>query len=317
MAMTVRSWLVPSLASMALLMLSVTGARTQPHKAAGKPAAIVDGIPISVAEVEAILKQGGPMATALTDVQRKQLQTEAVGMLIDDLLMERFLRRSAPRIEKADVERKLAELEASLKQQGKTMADFYKESGQTKQQLVTNIANMLQWAAYLKQHLTEADIKKYYEDNRDFFDRVAVRASHIVIRVASTASPGEREQARAQLQALRQDILSNKIDFAEAAKKCSQCTSAPSGGDIGYFPRKLAVEESFAKAAFALKVGEVSDVVETDYGLHLIKVTDRKPGQPSDYNKIKDEVRELCTEEMRMAILAQQRKAAHIEINLP
>ena len=66
-----------------------------------------------------------------------------------------------------------------------------------------------------------------------------------------------------------------------------------------------------------MKVGDVSDVVETDYGLHLIKVTDRKPGQPSEYNKVKDEVRELCTEEMRLALLAQQRKAAHIEINLP
>jgi peptidyl-prolyl cis-trans isomerase C len=315
--MRARSWLVPSLASIAVLVLLVNGACTQLQKAEAKPAAVVDGTPISMAEVEAVLKQGGPTATALTDVQRKQLQMEAVGMLIDDLLMERFLRRSGPRIEPAEVEKKLAELETSLKQQGKTLADFYKESGQTKEQLVTNIVTMLQWTAYVKQRLTEADIKQYYEANRDFFDRVAVRASHIVLRVAPNASPGEREQARAQLRALRQEILSNKIDFAAAARKYSQCTSAPSGGDIGYFPRKLAVEEAFAKAAFALKVGEVSDVVESDYGLHLIKVTDRKPGQPSDYNKIKDEVRELCTEEMRMAILAQQRKAAHIEINLP
>jgi peptidyl-prolyl cis-trans isomerase C len=302
---------------MAVLVLGVNGARTQLQKAARKPAAVVDGTSISMAEVEAVLKQGGPTATALTDAQRKQLQMEAVGMLIDDLLMEHFLRRNGPRIEQAEVDKKLAELEASLKQQGKSLADFYKESGQTKEQLVSNLVNMLQWATYVKQHLTEADIKRYYEANRDFFDRVAVRASHIVLRVASNASPGEREQARSQLQALRQEILSNKIDFAQAAKKYSQCTSASSGGDIGYFPRKLAVEEAFAKAAFALKVGEVSDVVESDYGLHLIKVTDRKPGQPSDYNKIKDEVRELCAEEMRMAILAQQRKAAHIEINLP
>src|SRR5207237_10493545 len=152
--------------------------------------------------------------------------------------------------------------------------------------------------------------------NRDFFDRVAVRASHIVLRVSAGASEGEREQARSQLRALRQEIVSNKMDFAEAAKKYSQCTSAPNGGVIGYFPRKLAVEERVGKAAFGLKVGEVSDVVETDYGLHLIKATDRKPGQASDYNKIKDEVRELCVEEMRLAVLAQQRKAAHIEINV-
>jgi peptidyl-prolyl cis-trans isomerase C len=79
----------------------------------------------------------------------------------------------------------------------------------------------------------------------------------------------------------------------------------------------MAVEEPFARAAFALKVGEISDVVQTEYGMHLIKVTDRKPGQPSDYAKIKDEVLEFCAGEMRMALVAQQRKTARIEINLP
>jgi parvulin-like peptidyl-prolyl isomerase len=316
--MRARSWLVQSLASMAVLTVLVNGARTQLLRPATKPAAVVDGTQITMAEVENVLKQAGPTATPLTEMQRKQLQMEALGMLIDDLLMEQFLRKNAPQIIVAEVDKKVAELTASLKQQqGKSLADFCKESGQNEVQLRTNILNMLRWAAYVKEHLTEADVKRYYEESRDFFDRVAVRASHIVLRVSSSASPGEREQIRTRLQALRQEIASGKIDFAEAAKKYSQCTSAPNGGDIGYFPRKLAVEEAFAKAAFALKVGEVSDVVETDYGMHLIKVTDRKPGQPADFNKIKDEVRELCTEEMRLAVLAKQRKAAQIEINLP
>ena len=315
--MRAQSWLVQTVAGLAAAVLLVEGAHAQVLKLATKPAAVVDGTPITMAEVEGVLKQGGPTATPLTESQRKQLQMEAVGMLIDDLLLEKFLRKSAPKIDPADVNKKLAELGASLKQQGKSLADFYKESAQNEAQLRTNIVNMLQWAAYVKEHLTEADIKRYYDENRDFFDRAAVRASHIVLRVSANASEGERQQVRARLQALRQEIVSGKIDFAEAAKKYSQCTSAPGGGDIGYFPRKLAVEEPFAKAAFAVKVNDISDVVETDYGMHLIKVTDRKPGQPSDYNKIKDEVRELCVEEMRMAVLAQQRKAAHIEINLP
>jgi parvulin-like peptidyl-prolyl isomerase len=317
MAMGARSGLVQGLAGLAILAVGVNAAPTQPQPSVSKPAAVVDGTPITMAEVDNILKQGGPTATALTDAQRKQLQLEAVGMLIDDLLMEKFLRQNAPRIDPAEVNKKFAELQESLKQQGKSMNAFYKESGQNELQVRTNLVNMLQWAAYVKNHLTEADLQRYYEQNRDFFDHVSVRASHIVLRAPAGSSNPEREQARARLQALRQEIVSGKLDFAEAAKKYSQCTSAPEGGDIGYFPRKLAVEEPFAKAAFALKVGEVSDVVETDYGVHLIKVTDRKPGQPSDYNKVKDEVRELCIEEMRLAVLAQQRKAAHIEINLP
>jgi parvulin-like peptidyl-prolyl isomerase len=58
-------------------------------------------------------------------------------------------------------------------------------------------------------------------------------------------------------------------------------------------------------------------VVQTDYGLHLIKVTGRNPGQPSDFAKIKDDVRELCVEEMRLALVGQQRKASQIKIEMP
>jgi peptidyl-prolyl cis-trans isomerase C len=177
---------------------------------------------------------------------------------------------------------------------------------------------MLQWTGFVKDNLSEADVKRYYDENRDFFDQVSVKASHVVLRLAPNAPEGERQAARARLLALRQEIVSGKLDFAEAAKKNSQCPSAPNGGDLGYFPRKFAVQEPFARAAFALKVGDVSDVVQTDYGLHIIKVTDRrKDGQPSSYDKIKEEVREIAAEELRHDILARQRKASQIDIKLP
>ncbi len=149
---------------------------------------------------------------------------------------------------------------------------------------------MLQWAGYVKDHFSDADIKKYYDDNRDFFDRVAVRASHIVMRTSLTAPEVEQQATRAKLEALRQDILGGKIDFADAAKKYSQDTTAPNGGDIGYFPRKLVVDENYARTAYALKVGEISPVVQTEFGRYLIKVTYRKPGKPSDFNQINDTV---------------------------
>src|SRR5207245_2012426 len=99
-----------------------------------------------------------------------------------------------------------------------------------------------------------------------------------------------------------------------AARKFSQCTSAPNGGDVGYFSRKGVVAEEFARAAFTLKVGEVSDVVVSDYGMHLIKLTERKPGQPSSFEKVKDDVRMMAAEELRQALLAQQRKSARVQI---
>jgi len=219
----------------------------------------------------------------------------------------------------AEVEKKMAELVAGLKQKKppQSLADFCKESNQTEAQIRTNVANLLQWIAYAQQHVSDADLQRYYNEYRDFFDRVTVRASHIVLRVPPAASEGERGAARAKLTALRAQIVGGKTEFAAAAKAYSQCPSASDGGDVGTFPRKFVVDENFARAAFALKPGEVSGVVQTDFGLHLIKVTERKPGQPSDFNKIKEDVREVYLEDLRQNILAGLRKEAKIEVHLP
>src|SRR5262249_52909758 len=161
------------------------------------------------------------------------------------------------------------------------------------------------------------ELKKYFADNKDFFDKVTVRASHIVLRVAPDAPAEERQEARQKLAAMRQEIAANKVSFADAAAKHSHCPSAPKGGDLGYFTRKWMVEEPFAKAAFALKVGEVSDVVTTDYGYHLILVTDRKPGVAADFEQAKEDVRDCLLEEIRQGVLLDLRRTAKVEVKLP
>jgi len=282
-----------------------------------KTVATVNGSPITMAEVELVLKKAGPKATAPTEAQRREMQQEALTMLVDDQLMRDFLRKKGPIVDLQDVNKQMAELVEGLKKDKKTLEEYLKEQNQTEAQLRADITGWLQWNAFVKQQVTDADLKKYYDDSKDFFDRVVVRASHIVLRVPPEAPEEERKAVKAKLQAWRNEIIENKVDFAKAAKEHSQCTSAPNGGDIGFFPRKLAVEEPFAKAAFALKVGDLSEVVQTDFGYHLIKVTDRKAGTPSDFNKIKDEVRELLVEELRVQILAQERQTAKVEVNLP
>jgi len=77
------------------------------------------------------------------------------------------------------------------------------------------------------------------------------------------------------------------------------------------------VEEPFAKAAFALKVGEMSQVVTTDYGYHIILVTDRKASTPSDFEQVKDDVRDCLMEEIRQNTLLELRRTAKVEVKLP
>jgi parvulin-like peptidyl-prolyl isomerase len=250
------------------------------------------------------------------EAQRKQLKQLALDKLIDDLLLQQFLQKNAPRIAQDDLAKRLSEMESALKKEGKSLADLSKETGQTEEQLRRNAVNGLLLEGFIKGRVKEADLKRFYTDNKDFFDGVAVKASHIVLRVKPNAPESERQAAHDKLLKIKQEIIAKRITFADAAKKYSESETASRGGDLGFFPRKGAVEEPFAKAAYSLELNQISNVVTTDFGMHLIVVTDKKAGQPSDYEKIKDSVRESYIEEMIQNLLADQRKLSKIVINL-
>jgi parvulin-like peptidyl-prolyl isomerase len=121
------------------------------------------------------------------------------------------------------------------------------------------------------------------------------------------------------LRVLRQEILAGKVKFEDVAKKYSDCPSKDKGGDIGQFPYKFVVVPEFAKTAFSMKKGELSDVVQTTFGYHLILATDRTAGTPSNFEMLKDTVREVWAqdEDLYQRVLADQRKTGAIKVELP
>jgi len=131
--------------------------------------------------------------------------------------------------------------------------------------------------------LNEDDLRTYYQEN---VARIAGqeerRASHILINASKDASADERMKAREQAQALLAQVRKDPASFAALAKQSSQDSgTAQSGGDLGFFSRGDMVKP-FSDAAYALKKGEISDVVESDFGFHIIELTDIKtPPQPS------------------------------------
>jgi peptidyl-prolyl cis-trans isomerase C len=321
--MRARTWSLATLVGAAAVALGPVGAPAQApatptaQAAQVKPVALVNGEPITRAELEAVLSHDGPRAVQLPENQLLEMRRAALDMMIQNILWAQFVRQHGPRVDPGEVSKAVAEFVEALKKQGKTLPDFLRESAQTEAELKDDITVMLQWRAYVKTRLSEDDLKRYYLENKDFFDRVLVRASHILLRVPATADEAERQRVRNKLLAIRQEVVSGKLDFAAAATKFSECPSAPSGGDIGFFPRKGVVLEPFARAAFSLPVGQVSDVIQSDYGLHLIKVTERKPGEPSDFAKIKEVVEEIYVSELRQNIIAQMIPTSKIETNLP
>lgn len=122
--------------------------------------------------------------------------------------------------------------------------------------------------------VNEQDLRTYYEQNAPRLEER--RASHILIAVPKGASAEQKDKARAQAQQLLEQVKKDPGSFAELAKKHSQDPgSAPNGGDLEFFARG-AMTKPFEDAVFALKKGEVSDLVETEFGFHIIKLTDIK-----------------------------------------
>ncbi|ALK31023.1 SurA N-terminal domain-containing protein [Burkholderia plantarii] len=140
---------------------------------------------------------------------------------------------------------------------------------------------------------TDADIRKYYDENTARYRTEAqVRVSHIFIAAARGASAADKAAAKAKADQLLADVTAHPDQFAQIAEKNSQdAPSAAKGGDLGYVTRgSTAGGPAFDDAAFALKPGEVSKVVESDLGYHILKATDVKPAVVKPFDEVKDSI---------------------------
>ncbi|NVM22229.1 MAG: peptidylprolyl isomerase [Desulfobacterales bacterium] len=148
----------------------------------------------------------------------------------------------------------------------------------------------------LKVAVSGKEIKAYYDSYPDFFKQPEqVQAGHILIKVGPKADESQKAEARKKIEKIREKLQEGG-DFAALAKEFSQCPSSAKGGDLGYF-RRGQMAKPFEEAAFALKPGKLSDIVETMFGYHVIKVIDKKPESKIAYKDIKDRLEQYLKQE--------------------
>ncbi len=149
----------------------------------------------------------------------------------------------------------------------------------------------------------------------DFTFPTVVRASHILFGVEERDKE-RRKKALETAQAVRERVARPGVDFAAMARTHSTCTSAPQGGDLGFFKREKMVKP-FADAAFSLSVGAVSEVVESQFGYHVILVTDRSEGRTLSLKEATPAIVNILEVEkvdrMRAEVAAKLRESASIE----
>jgi len=137
--------------------------------------------------------------------------------------------------------------------------------------------------------ISQEEIKAYYETNiDDFVLQKQVRARHILIQVPPDATPEKTEEARKRAEEILAKAKKGE-DFASLAEKYSQGPTAKKGGDLGYFPRGRMVKE-FEDAAFSVQPGEISPVIRTQFGFHVIKVEDVKKERTQGLEEVRKSI---------------------------
>ena len=275
-------------------------------------AAIVNGVKILESEVEEIIRpnleklayktKNAPPGTA--ESYAGQFRQLALEQLVRRTLLDEQILKAKIVISDLDVRHQIEEMasaggmsvavfEETIKRQGGSLDDVKRE---IRAGLARNQFMEARWEG--KINVTEEDAQKYYEDNTEEFKvPELIRASHILTTPEVIGDPNSMAKARTKIDGLLTQIK-NGADFAELARANSDCPSAPNGGDLNFFPRGKTTPP-FEKAAFELKVGEISDVVGTDYGFHVIKVTDRRQPSTISFEQAKERIIQKLTEEQQ------------------
>jgi peptidyl-prolyl cis-trans isomerase C len=163
---------------------------------------------------------------------------------------------------------------------------------------------------------TDSEIKAFYDANTSEFQQPEqMRASHILVSVGKDDSPDVKNEKLAKITKIRNDIKGG-ADFAQMATQYSDCPSKERGGDLGYFGRGQMVPP-FDAAAFALKVGDLSDIVTTDFGYHIIKAVDYRPARTVTLDDAKQDISNYIQSQQKQAAIGSYietlRGAAKIE----
>lgn len=275
----------------------------QVAKAAADGVAVtVNGQDITENEVEAEINKMAPrIPRGYLEKNEEQLRQQTLERMITMRLLDERIKAVKIVVTEEEV---LGQIKEIASQQGLSLDDF-------KAMLQTQGMNFDEWKQQMQferriqfqklfdaeladqLNITEDDAKSYYSANTKQFDMPEqVRASHILIKPDTADPNADPSEAKAKALAKAQDLLKQikeGADFAELAKATGGYASAPKGGDLGFFNRGF-MEQPFEKAAFALKANEVSDVVETQFGYHIIMVTERKEAGVKTFEQAKDEI---------------------------
>lgn len=291
--------------------------------------AVVNQEIITLSEVEQLI---GPLKEKIQTEDRlerrrqvHELQRKVLEQLIEEKLIDQEVKKSGIKVTSKEVEAGLEEvkqrnaatqeeLEEVLTKEGLTLEAYKKQIEKKLQRM-----RLINWALKVESKGGERELRDFYQKNINLYiGNISYRPCHILFIVPKEATREEIREIRKKCQMVLEKVKGGE-DFGEMALLYSEDASAKDRGDLGYF-KKGELIPSFEKEALRLRVGEVSGIVRTDFGFHLIKLLDRKGGVPLPFEEVKEKVQaDYYEKEMDKAykqFLSTLKEKSVIEIKL-
>lgn len=325
---SIRIFLLTLFAGILMSLFSTVSAAEAPETKTDENIAVVNKVPITKKDFEEELNryqsQMAMRGQPVSPDELNDLKTLAVQNLIGQELIIQECKKLKIKIDEKDVEEQIGKFRDHFK----TDDEFQKalsENQVTEKELRDKVERRLIAQKFIdtrisdKLTVTDSESKTFYDSHPEYFAQPAkIKASHILVKMSPDADDTTKAEARKKIKAV-QEKLKKGEDFAELAKTHSEGPSNVQGGDLGYFSKGQMVKP-FEDAAFAMKTGEISDVVETQFGLHLIKLTDKQEEGKTPYKDVKEKITEFLKQEKigseLTAYIENLKKTAVIENHL-
>lgn len=293
---------------LALAILAPGLAQAQDQAAApadpNKVIARINGEEVTQAELDGeimrLLSRGGKVTPQILEQYRAEATPKAFDQLVIKNQLGAYAKQNQVSVSDADLSAEITKLKSQFPSE-EVFKQRLAQEGLTEESLKEQMKPDFLFSKAV-QHYSDSipapatpELEAYYKDHQaEYAQGEQVHASHILIGFEPTDDAAKKEAKKTQAQGLRQE-LAGGADFAALAGQHSSCPSKAKGGDLGSFPRGAMVPE-FEKTAFELEPGQISEVVETQFGYHIIKVAEHSKGETPPFAAVKDRIRQEIRE---------------------
>lgn len=246
-------------------------------------------------EVEKTISQYEAQGQPVSDEQRAELRQAVLTQLVERKLLLAAARAEGIALEEGVMDAELEKIKSQFPTE-EAFAEALSQRGYDQDSFTAEMSEIMLIQKFLEEEvassveLSDEELMAFYEENPSYFETPeSVSAAHILIQLGEGASDADRAEALRKIEAVAARVEAGE-DFAELAKEYSEGPSGPNGGDLGSFQRGRMVP-AFEEVAFSLSPGEVSGVVETQFGYHLIKVSEKSEAGTMGFEEAKEAIR--------------------------